>query len=150
MAYPTSIVSDRDPVFMGHFWQELFRLSGVKLQLSSAFHPQSDGQSEAANKIITMYLCCLVGDWPRSWLQWLPWAEFCYNSSFQASLKTSSFRVVYGRDPPSLCAYSPGEARAPAVNAQLTARDKFLLEIRERLVQAQQHYKAFYDHNHRI
>jgi hypothetical protein len=99
---PISIVSDCDPVFTGHFWQELFRLSGVKLQLSSVFHLQLDGQSEAANKIITMYLCCLVGDRFCSWLQWLPWAKFCYNSSFQASLKTSPFRVVYGRDPPSL------------------------------------------------
>jgi hypothetical protein len=99
---PSSIVSDCDPVFTGHFWQELFRLAGVRLQLSSAFHPQSDGQWEATNKIITMNLCCLVGDRPRSWLQWLPWVLFCNNSSFQASLKTSPFCVVYGRDPPPL------------------------------------------------
>lgn len=49
---PTSIISDRDPVF-------------TKLHMSSAFHPQSDGQSEAVNKVITMYLRCLVGDRPR-------------------------------------------------------------------------------------
>lgn len=78
-----SIVSDREPVFTGTFWHELFRMVGVKLQMSSAFHPQSDGQFEAANKIITMYLRCLTGDRPRHWLEWLPWAEFCYNSSYQ-------------------------------------------------------------------
>jgi hypothetical protein len=59
---PSSIVSDRDPMFTGHFWRELFTLVGVKLQLSSAFHPQSDRLSEAANKVISMYLRCLVGD----------------------------------------------------------------------------------------
>jgi hypothetical protein len=59
---PSSIVSDRDPMFTGHFWRELFTLAGVKLQLSSAFHPQSDRLSEAANKVISMYLRCLVGD----------------------------------------------------------------------------------------
>jgi transposase InsO family protein len=61
---PESIVSDRDPVFTSKFWTELFKLSGVKLQLTSAFHPQSDGQSEAVNKVITMYLRCLISDRP--------------------------------------------------------------------------------------
>jgi hypothetical protein len=115
----SSIVSDRDPVFMGQFWQELFRLASVKLHLLSTFHPQSDGQSEVANKIIVMYLRCLVGDLQCSWLHWLPWAVFCYNTSVQASLKTSPFRVVYGRDLSSLCFYMPGEACLLAVDAQL-------------------------------
>jgi hypothetical protein len=111
----SSIVSNCDQVFTAHFWQELFTLVGVKMQLSSTFHPQTDGQVEVTNKVITMYLRCLVGDRPRDWLKWLPWAEFCYDSSFQASIKTSPFRLVYGQDPPSLHAYSPGEARLPAV-----------------------------------
>jgi hypothetical protein len=84
---PSSIVSDRDPVLTSQFWRELFTLSGVKLNMSSAFHPQSDGQSEAINKVITMYLRCLAGDRPRSWLQWLPWAEFYYNSAFHSSIR---------------------------------------------------------------
>lgn len=91
---PCSIVSDRDPVFTSTFWSELFRLLGYKLLLSSAFHPQTDGQSKAANKIIAMYLRCLACDRPRSWLQWLPWAEYCYNTSYQSSLRVTPFRVV--------------------------------------------------------
>jgi transposase InsO family protein len=62
---PLSIVSDRDPVFTSNFWRELMRLSGTKLQMTTAFHPQSDGQSESANRIIIMYLQCLTGDRPR-------------------------------------------------------------------------------------
>uniref|UniRef100_A0A0A9HNN3 Integrase catalytic domain-containing protein n=1 Tax=Arundo donax TaxID=35708 RepID=A0A0A9HNN3_ARUDO len=69
---PCSIVSDRDPVFTSNFWAELFKLSGTKLLLSSAFHRQTDGQSEVVSRIITMYLQCLAGDRPKSWLQWLP------------------------------------------------------------------------------
>ena len=80
---PSSIVNERAPVFTSAFWRELFHLSRVQLQFTSAFHPQSDGQSESANKIITMYLRWLTGDRPRNWLEWLPWAEFCYNSSYQ-------------------------------------------------------------------
>jgi hypothetical protein len=79
---PESIVSERDPVFTSTLWKELFRLTGTKLCTSSAFHPQTDDQSKVANKIITTYLHCLAGDRPRSWLRWLPWAEFCFNSSY--------------------------------------------------------------------
>jgi hypothetical protein len=60
----STIVSDWDPIFTGHFWKELFALVGVKLQFTSMFHPQADGQSEAMNKIITMYLRCLTGNHP--------------------------------------------------------------------------------------
>jgi hypothetical protein len=58
----SSIVSDHDPIFTGHFWWELFSLAGIKLLMSSVFHPQSDGQSESANKIITMDLRCLANN----------------------------------------------------------------------------------------
>jgi hypothetical protein len=91
---PSSSVNDRDSVFTNQFWQELFSFVEVQLKLSSAFHPQTDNQSEATNKVITMYLRCLFDDCPRHWVHWLPWAEFCYNSAYQASLRTSLFWVV--------------------------------------------------------
>jgi hypothetical protein len=96
-----------------------------------------------------MYLRCLPGDRPRQWLQWLSWDEFCYNSGSQSSLGTSPFKVVYGCDPPTLCSYTHGEARLSAIHQQLTKRDGFLAEIKERLELAQQHYKAYYDRTHR-
>jgi hypothetical protein len=125
----SSIVSDRDPVFTNKFWTELFTMTGVKLHLYSTFHPQFDGQSEAVNKVISMCLRCLAGD--RQWLQWLPWVEFCYNTSFHLSLCATPFQVVYGGAPPSLRAYTPGEARLPAVHHQLMDRDELLLHTRE-------------------
>jgi hypothetical protein len=66
--FPPSIVSDRDPVFTGNVWRDLFGLAGVKLRMSAAFHPQTDGQSEVVNKVIAMYLRCVTGDRPRSWV----------------------------------------------------------------------------------
>jgi hypothetical protein len=99
---PASIVSDRDPVFTSAVWRELFRLRGTQLRTSSAFHPQTDQQSEVTNRIITVYLRCLVGDWPRSWLCWLPWAEYCCNTSYQTALRATPFEVVYGRPPPPM------------------------------------------------
>ena len=134
---PHSIVSDRDVVFTSRFWTELFRLSGVKLQMTSAYHPQSDGQSEAVNKIITMYLRCLTGDKPKDWIRWLPWAEFCYNTAYHQSIKTTPFKLVYGRDPPQLKLYSPGDAIIQSVDDLLTERDRFLEQTKLRLQQSQ-------------
>jgi hypothetical protein len=142
---PSSIVSDRNLVLKSNFWHKLFSLAGVKLQLPSAFHLQS----ETTNKIITMYLRCLVRDRPQQWLRWLSWAEFCYNSSFQTSLRTSPFNVVYEREPPSVHAYEEGEARLPAIQQQLHERDEFLAEIKDHQEQSQQQYKMHFDHKHR-
>jgi hypothetical protein len=83
-----------------------------------------------------MYLHCLAGYRPRQWLQWLAWAEYCYNTSFRSSLRTTPFQVVYGREPPSLRAYTPGEARLLTVHHQLIERDEFIFQVRERLKQA--------------
>lgn len=146
---PCSIVSDRDTIFTSLFWTELFQLAGVKLHMNSAFHPQSDGQFEVVNRTITMYLRCLAGDRPKAWLKWLPWAEFCYNSSYQTALKCSPFQVVYGREPPAMLPYQHGSARVAAVDTQLQARDEFLTEIQDRLIQSQVTMKAYQDKKRR-
>jgi hypothetical protein len=62
---PQSMVSNRDPMFTSRFWRELMHLMGTKLHKTSAFHPQSNGQSEAANRVIVIYLRCFTGDRPR-------------------------------------------------------------------------------------
>lgn len=116
---PCSIVTDRDPIFTSTFWTELFPRAGFKLQMGSAFHPQSDGQSEVTNRIIVMYLRCLAGDRPRTWLQWLPWVGYCYNTSFQTALQCSPFRVVFGREPPTIISYQLGLSQVAAIDQQL-------------------------------
>jgi hypothetical protein len=146
---PASIVSDRDPVFTSAFWRSLFKASGSTLLMSSAFHPQTDGQTEAVNKAIGMYLRCLTGDRPRQWLRWLPWAEYVYNTAFHTALQATPFRVVYGRDPPSLRSYDASEIRVVAVAQNLAERDEFLQDVRVRLEQAQQEAKRQYDRQHR-
>ena len=100
---PTSIVSDRDRVFISSFWKALFQLSGTKLCMSSSYHPQSDGQTEAVNRILEQYLRCFAGSQPLRWQEWLPWAELSYNTSVHSSTKMSPFEAVYGMPPlPSL------------------------------------------------
>lgn len=146
---PESIVSDRDPVYTGHVWRDLFRLAGVQLKMSTAFHPQTDGQSEAVNKTIAMYLRCVTGDRARTWLDWLPWAEYCYNTSFHSALRTTPFQVVYGRPSPALPPYRAGSVQTESVDALLIDRDLFLSEVRGRLLQAQEYARRYYDAHHR-
>ena len=93
--------------------------------MTSAYHPQSDGQSEIVNKIITMYLRCLTGDRPKEWIRWFPWAEFCYNIAYHKSIRTTLFKLVYGCDPPQLKTYSPGDVVVPSVDDLLTEHDQF-------------------------
>ena len=146
---PQSMVSDRDPVFTSTFWRELMRLMGAKLHMTTAFHPQSDGQTEAANRVIAMYLRCFTGDRPRDWLRWLPWAEFTYNTAYQSSLRETPFRVVYGRDPPTIRSYEPGDTRVAAVAKTMAERAAFLEDVKYRLEQAQATQKRVYDKSHR-
>jgi len=74
--FPKSIVFDRDKIFISQFWKQLFKLSGTSLAMSSAYHPQSDDQSEAFNRCLEMYLQCFVYDNPKSWLKLLRGLNF--------------------------------------------------------------------------
>jgi hypothetical protein len=96
-----------------------------------------------------MYLRCLADDRPKSWLRWLPWAEYCYNTSHQTTLKTTPFQVVYGRAPPPMIPFQEGETKVPVVDRQLQDRDLFLSEIQECLLQAQARMKTAHDAAHR-
>ena len=124
-------------------------MAGVTLRMSTAFHPETDGQSEVVNKVIAMYLRCVTGDRPCAWVGWLSWAEYCYNTSFHTALRATPFEVVYGRPPPPILPYRPGTARTEAADALLRGRDEMLAEVRQRLVQAQQLAKRYYDAHHR-
>jgi hypothetical protein len=129
--FPSSIVSDRGPVFTGPVWRDLFGLVGVKLRMSTAFHPQTDGQSEVVNKVIAMYLHCVIGDRPRSWVDWLSWAEYYCNTSFHTALHATPFEVVYGRPPPPILPYTVGSAKTEATDALLRSRDEMLAEVHQ-------------------
>jgi hypothetical protein len=72
---PKSIISGCDPIFVSKFWQQLFLLSGTTLRMSTAYHPQTDGQTEIVNKALQQYLRCFVHDQPKKWGDYLHWAE---------------------------------------------------------------------------
>jgi hypothetical protein len=96
---PKFIVSDRDKMFTSLFWSELFKLLRTDLKLSSAYHPQSDGQTERVNHCLEMFLMCAVQETSKQWTKWLSLAELWYNTCFHSSLQCYPFKALYGVDP---------------------------------------------------
>ena len=94
---PRTIISDRGPQFIAHFWEHLHQALGTKLIRSSAYHPQTSGQTERVNQILEDLLRACVLSSKGSWEKWSPLAEFSYNNSYQASIKMAPFEALYGR-----------------------------------------------------
>lgn len=146
---PLSIISDRDPLFMSHFWLELFRLQGTKLKMSSAYHPETDGQTEVTNRCLESYLRCFASEQPKTWSHWIPWAEFWYNSTFHVSIGKTPFEVVYGRQPPNIIRFLSNETKVAAVAMELCERDEALNQLKAHLLRAQQQMKKYADKKRR-
>jgi transposase InsO family protein len=93
---PKTIISDRRSQFVARFWDQLHAFLGTHLIHSSAYHPQTGGQTERVNQILEDMLRACVLEHPGSWDQNLPWAKFSYNNSYQESLKMAPLEVLYG------------------------------------------------------
>lgn len=93
---PTSIVYDRDSRFISHFWRSLWKMLHTTLDMTSAYHPQSDGQTEVVNRSLGNMLRSLVGDNIKSWDTHLCRAEFAHNHATNRTSGMSPFRIVYG------------------------------------------------------
>ena len=94
---PVYIVSDRDPRFTAHFWKSLQKAMGTQLSMSTAFHPQKDGQSERTIQILEDMLRACVLDLKGSREEHFPLVEFAYNNSYQASIQMAPYEALYRR-----------------------------------------------------
>ncbi|RVW67435.1 Retrovirus-related Pol polyprotein from transposon 17.6 [Vitis vinifera] len=146
---PKSIISDRDPIFVSKFWQEFFTMSGTQLKLSSAYHPQTDGQTEVVNRCLEQYLRCFVHQWPRKWFSYLSWAEYWYNTTYHCSTGMTPFQALYGRLPPSIPHYADGLSRVNEVDQSLLTRDEVLQQLKTNLELAATRMKHVADQKRR-
>ncbi|RVW70601.1 Transposon Ty3-G Gag-Pol polyprotein [Vitis vinifera] len=146
---PLSIVSDRDPRFTSQFWQSLQKALGTEIKLSSAFHPQTDGQSERVIQILEDMLRACVMDFKGNWVEHLPLIEFAYNNSFQSSIGMAPYEALYGRPCRSpMCWMESGEASLIGPELVQETTDKIRV-IRDRLLAAQSRQKSYADHRRR-
>ena len=134
--FPATIVSDRDTVFLSLFWKELFARQGVKLCYSTAYHPQSDGQTEVVNKCLENYMRCMKGTSPTRWVQWLPLAEWWYNTNYHTATKSTPYEILYGYPPFLHIPYFPKDSPVDAVNNFLCKREQILHAVKKNLQNA--------------
>jgi hypothetical protein len=146
---PKSIVSDRGTQFTSHFWKQLHESLGTRLEFSTAFHPQTDGQTERVNQILEDMLRACAIDYGSSWDDSLPYAEFSYNNSYQASIEMSPFEALYGRKCTTPLLWSGvGERSFFGPDIIQEAEEKVRL-IKDRLKIAQSRQKSYADNKRR-
>uniref|UniRef100_A0A803JHM8 Gypsy retrotransposon integrase-like protein 1 n=1 Tax=Xenopus tropicalis TaxID=8364 RepID=A0A803JHM8_XENTR len=116
--FPVNIVSDRGVQFVSRFWRAFCSLVGTELSFSSAYHPQTNGQTERVNQSLEQYLRCYVSDNQSTWSELLPWAEFAYNNATHSSSGRSPFFVVYGLHPKAF-SFSGSNSPVPSANSSV-------------------------------
>ncbi|KAI3754492.1 hypothetical protein L1987_54276 [Smallanthus sonchifolius] len=142
---PVSIISDRDSRFVSRIWKSLQEALGTRLDMSTAYHPQTDGQSERTIQTLEDMLRACVIDFGGSWDTHLPLAEFSYNNSYHTSIKASPFEALYGRKCRSpLCWAEVGEKHLTGPEIVQETTDK-IFKIKDRLKAARDRQKSYAD-----
>ena len=133
---PVSIVSDRDPRFTAQFWKSFQKAMGTQLSMSTAFHPQTNGQSKRTIQILEDMLRACVLDLKGSLDEHFPLVEFAYNNSYQASIQMAPYEALYGRPCRSpICWTEVGESSITGLYLIRNTSDKVGM-IRKRLLTA--------------
>ncbi|GJY89434.1 putative reverse transcriptase domain-containing protein [Tanacetum coccineum] len=140
---PISIISDRDSHFTSRFWQSLQSALGTQLDMSTTYHPETDGQSERTIQTLEDMLRACVIDFGKGWEKHLPLVEFSYNNSYHASIKAAPFEALYGRKCRSpVCWAEVGDVQltGPEIIHETTEK---IVQIRQRLQAARDRQRSY-------
>ncbi|GJR89326.1 putative reverse transcriptase domain-containing protein [Tanacetum coccineum] len=142
---PVSIICDRDPRFASHFWRSLQKALGTSLAMSTAYHLETDGQSERTIQTLKDMLRAYVIDFGKGWVNHFPLVEFSYSNSYHASIKAAPFEALYGRKYRSpICWAEVGEVQltGPEIVQETT---KKIVQIKQRIQAARDRQKSYAD-----
>ncbi|GKE77042.1 putative reverse transcriptase domain-containing protein [Tanacetum coccineum] len=140
---PLSIICDRGPRFVSNFWRSLQNALGTSLDMSTAYHPQTDGQSERTIQTVEDMLRACAIEFGKGWVNHLPLVDFSYNNSYHASINTAPFEALYGRKCRSLvCWTEVGEAQilGPELIQETTEK---IVQIKQRMQAARDRQKSY-------
>jgi len=143
---PESIVSDRDPRFISNFWRALFRNLDTKLNLSTSYHPQTDGQTERTNRTLEQILRTYTSYKQNDWDKLLPMAEFAYNRAKQSTTLVSPFYAVYGNEPltpSSFLSRATNSGQVPSSDNFIEEQGEILRVVTENIKQAQEYQENY-------
>ncbi|GJX82198.1 putative reverse transcriptase domain-containing protein [Tanacetum coccineum] len=142
---PVSIICDRDPHFTSNFWRSFQKAMGTRLDMSTAYHPETDGQSERTIQTLEDMLRACVIDFGNGWEGHLPLIEFSYNNSYHASIKAAPFEALYGRKCRSpVCWAEVGDARLTGPELVHETTEK-IVQIKHRMQAARDRQKSYAD-----
>ncbi|GJW84657.1 putative reverse transcriptase domain-containing protein, partial [Tanacetum coccineum] len=142
---PVSIICDRDPRFASHFWRSLQKALGTNLDMSTAYHLQTDGQSERTIQTLEDMLRACAIDFGKGWVNHFPLVEFSYNNSYHASIKAAPFEALYGQKCRSpICWAEVGEVQltGPEIVQETTEK---IIQIKQRMQAAHDRQKSYAD-----
>ena len=149
---PQELVTDRDPRFISAFWTEACQLMQIKRSMSTAYHPQSDGQTERINRILEDMLRHYVRPSQTDWDKHLPLVEFAINNAYQESVKATPFMLNHGQHPHTPASICIGTGRNAAADPKRPLADRFTDEMHKVIAQAKQSFlsaqrrqKAYHD-----
>ncbi|GKA21206.1 putative nucleotidyltransferase, ribonuclease H [Tanacetum coccineum] len=146
---PASIVSDRDPRFASRFWKGLQNAWGTRLKFSTAFHPQTDGQTERTIQTLEDMLRSCALEWTGNWDEYLCLVEFAYNNSWHASIKGAPFELLYGRKCRApICWNEVGERVIEGPELVEVTNEKVAI-AKEKLKEARSRQKSYADRHRR-
>jgi hypothetical protein len=146
---PKKIISNRGSKFTSRFLEQLHDSLDTKLRFSTAYHPQTDGQTERTNQVLEDMLRACAIQYGTSWDKCLPYAEFSYNNSYQASLKKSPFEALYGRKCRTLLYWDQIGERQVFGPEIIEDAEQLVQQVRENLRVAQTRQKSYADVHHR-
>ncbi|GJW60130.1 putative reverse transcriptase domain-containing protein [Tanacetum coccineum] len=142
---PASIICDRDGRFTSNFWRSFQKALGTDISMSTAYHPETDGQSERTIQTLEDMLHACVIDFGKGWVKHLPLAEFSYNNSYHASIKAAPYEALYGRKCRSpVCWAEVGEAQLTGPELIQETTEKIVL-IKQRMQAARYRQKSYAD-----
>ena len=140
---PKRIVSDRDAKFTSNFWTSLFKGIGTQLNFSTAYHPETDGQTERVNQVIEDILQAYCNREPKAWFYYLPLVEVAYNSSYHRSIGMSPFKALYDQDCITPLSWFDPTIRVEASLQMLEEMEEQTRLIRKEIKAAQDHQKKY-------
>lgn len=146
---PLEIISDRDPRFTSHFWRAFQTAMGTESKFSTAFHPQTDGQSERTIQVLEDLLRACMLDFGGNWAEHLPLVEFAYNNSYQASIGMAPFEALYGRPCRSPVCWVQGSEPMMVGPEMIQQTQDVVMRIRARMRSVQDRQKSYADQRRR-
>ncbi|GJY24939.1 putative reverse transcriptase domain-containing protein [Tanacetum coccineum] len=140
---PISIISNRDSHFTSRFWQSMQNALGTQLDMSTTYHPETDGRSERTIQTLQYMLRACIIDFGKGWERHLPLVEFSYNNSYYVSIKAAPFEALYGRKCRSpVCWAEVGDVQLMGLEIIHETTEK-ILQIRQRLQAARDRQRCY-------